>query len=90
MLCRYWNAADSEELIAQHYPFFLDFYRANVTLANEKSDVVRYVLMHQFGGRAHRARACSWRPAFFLPRVALPTTPKTSSAPPYMLQCLAH
>lgn len=47
---RYWNAASSEALIAEHYPFFLDFYRTNITLANEKSDVIRYVLMDQFGG----------------------------------------
>jgi mannosyltransferase OCH1-like enzyme len=47
---RFWDWGASEALIAEHYPWFLPFYQNNVSRAIEKSDLVRYAIMHHIGG----------------------------------------
>ncbi len=51
---RLWNASACEALVAEHYPSFLDFYRHNITLPNEKSDMMRYIVLHRYGGEQRR------------------------------------
>ena len=36
--------------MANHFSWFLPFYDANITKAIEKSDIVRYAILHRLGG----------------------------------------
>ena len=47
---RFWDADASEALIAKHYPSFLGFYKKNLTRTVEKSDMMRYIVLHHYGG----------------------------------------
>jgi mannosyltransferase OCH1-like enzyme len=60
----YWDYAGAQALIANHFPWFLPFYEANMTKAIEKSDVVRYAILHRVGGVYLDSDIECWREAY--------------------------
>ena len=50
-----------QALIANHFPWFLDFWQRNASKAIEKSDLLRYAVLHHVGGEARVHQGCIQR-----------------------------